>query len=371
MFRPHHPSTVQSLCVSLRTIGSFPDLAGYPAFGLSLSLSNSTTIILSKNTSNTDMVHGNELSPIQHASIVAMHDTGLPIRQIAELSGVSKTAVHKTIHNFKECGSFQTKAQSGRPRSWTATSDRYLQPYQAGINRRIALQKPFLTTKNWHKHPEWTKANSSTDWRGVLFTSEAAVEVGYQPGHTWVSHWKNTQEDINNMVPMFRSSCFSIQVWAGIAYNLKTLLVVLPLAPRKKRPGLGNQWDPAENLTAVRYHDWIIDGPLRDAVTAVSAYPDGLSVVEDGSSCHQAAICKQQQAEYNIQMQEHPPALPDLNPIENIWYVFKNLLGKRLPVPKTWDELARAAEEVWNTQIMLEHINPVVSGCAPRTRNMW
>ncbi|KAJ1024543.1 hypothetical protein NDA13_004474 [Ustilago tritici] len=146
--------------------------------------------------------------------------------------------------------------------------------YRAGINCRIALRKPFLTSKNWHKCLEWAKVNSSTDWRGVLFTDETAVEVGYQPGCTWV--------------------------WAGIAYNLKTLLVVLPLAPRKKWPGLANQWDPAENLTAVRYHNWIIDGPLWDAVTAVSAYPDGLLVVEDGSSCHQAAICKQWWAEYNI-----------------------------------------------------------------------
>ncbi|SAM73365.1 uncharacterized protein UBRO_20498 [Ustilago bromivora] len=52
------------------------------------------------------MVRGNELSPIQHASIVAMHDTGLPIRRIAELASVSKTGVHKTIQNFKERGSF-------------------------------------------------------------------------------------------------------------------------------------------------------------------------------------------------------------------------------------------------------------------------
>ncbi|SPC65290.1 uncharacterized protein UHOD_11049 [Ustilago sp. UG-2017b] len=35
------------------------------------------------------------------------------------------------------------------------------------------------------------------------------------------------------------------------------------------------------------------------------------------------------------------------------------LNNKRLPVPKPWDELVRAAEEVWNTQMTLEHINPV------------
>ncbi|KAJ1033594.1 hypothetical protein NDA13_001582 [Ustilago tritici] len=162
--------------------------------------------------------------------------------------------------------------------------------YWASINRQIVLQKLFLTSKNQHKHLEWAKASGSTDWRGVLFMDKAAVEVGYRPRHTWV--------------------------WAGIAYNLKTLLIVLPLAPRKKRPGSANQWDPAENLTAVRYCNWNIDGLLWDAVTAVSAYPDGLLVVKDGSSCHQAAICKQRQAKYNIKTQEHLLALPDLNPIE-------------------------------------------------------
>ncbi|SAM73026.1 uncharacterized protein UBRO_21052 [Ustilago bromivora] len=209
------------------------------------------------------MVHGNELSPMQCASIVAMHDTGLPIRRIAELSGVSKTAVHKTIHNFKECGSFKTKARSGHLRSWTATSDWYLQrevlknpflswqelsaslgdipitqlqkaAYQAGINHRIVLRKLFLTIKNWQKRLYWAKANSPTDWKHALFMDEAAVKVGYWPRHTWVSCQKSTQEDINNIVPTFCSSRFSTHIWAGIAYNLKTLLVVLPLAPRKK-----------------------------------------------------------------------------------------------------------------------------------------
>ena len=138
-----------------------------------------------------------------------------------ELSSISKTAVHKTIHNFKECGTFKTKAQSGCLHSWTATSDRYLQcevlknpflswqqlsallgsipvmqlwkaAYQASINCWIALQKLFLTAKKQHKCLEWAKANSTTDWRGVLFTDEAAVKVGYWPRHTWVSCWKNT-----------------------------------------------------------------------------------------------------------------------------------------------------------------------------------
>ncbi|SPC62460.1 uncharacterized protein UHOD_11551 [Ustilago sp. UG-2017b] len=119
------------------------------------------------------------------------------------------------------CDSFETKARSGRPRTWTATSDRYLQrevlknpflswqqlpalldgvptlqlrkvAYWAGINRRIALRKPSLTSKNWQKRINWAKTNGSTDWKCVLFMDEAAVKVGYCPGRTWVSRRKST-----------------------------------------------------------------------------------------------------------------------------------------------------------------------------------
>ncbi|CCF52890.1 hypothetical protein NDA11_005954 [Ustilago hordei] len=84
------------------------------------------------------------------------------------------------------------------------------------------------------------------------------------------------------MALTFRSSRFSIHVWAGIAYNLKTSLFVLPLAPRKKRLGSDNQWDPAE-----------------------------------AHSC---------------QTQEDPPASPVLNPIENIRFV--------IPLSSGSDELS-------------------------------
>ena len=134
--------------------------------------------------SKTCFYHGNSC----HHCLVAfqlhssgMQHTGLPIWQIMELSGISKTAVHKTIHNFKECGSFKTKAWSSHLCSWTATLDCYLQhevlknpflssqqlsaslgsipvmqlqkaAYWAGINCQIAPWKLFLTAKNWHKH---------------------------------------------------------------------------------------------------------------------------------------------------------------------------------------------------------------------------
>lgn len=72
------------------------------------------------------MVRGYELSTSKRASIVAMSETGLSMQQIADLNGVCKATVVKTVRNFKERGNLETAARSGRPRSSTATQERYI-----------------------------------------------------------------------------------------------------------------------------------------------------------------------------------------------------------------------------------------------------
>jgi transposase len=83
-------------------------------------------------------------------------------------------------------------------------------------------------------------------------------------------------------------------------------------------------------------------------------------------SYHTAQICKQRRAQYGIQLLENPPSSPDLNPIENMWFIFKNLLGKRTPIPRTREELRAAAEEVWNKEITFDHINAVINSMEKR-----
>ncbi|SAM66910.1 uncharacterized protein UBRO_20444 [Ustilago bromivora] len=127
------------------------------------------------------MVRGNELSPSQRASIIAMHDTGLPIRQIAELSGVSKTAVHKTIHNFKVCCS-QTRQLSRLATSLDAH----------GLVAGKTLEK---TSTTWFRHS--VPAISASRYGPALHTT-------LKP--RWLcSHWLQGRSDrgwvINEILP--------------------------------------------------------------------------------------------------------------------------------------------------------------------------
>ena len=163
--------------------------------------------------------------------------------------------------------------------------------YQAGINCCIALRKPFLTSKNHHKQQDWALSNTATDWKWVLFTNEAAVKQGAHPGPIYVSCWVNTQDHLNNLVPMFHSNWKKIMVWAGIAYNYKTLLYVIPLAPSSSD---GTRHAEAETLTGQKYANWIIDGLLKSAIDACTKLLGPMTVVEDGSPCHTVLVAQEQ-----------------------------------------------------------------------------
>ena len=73
---------------------------------------------------------------------------------------------------------------------------------------------------------------------------------------------------------------------------------------------------------------------------------------------HTASVVTEWFEQYNIQVDEHPPYSPDLNPIEHAWVVLKQQLHKQYPdiadtpggpdavrarlievLPKVWDSL--------------------------------
>ena len=52
---------------------------------------------------------------------------------------------------------------------------------------------------------------------------------------------------------------------------------------------------------------------------------------QDNAPVHTASVVTEWFERYNIQVNEHPPYSPDLNPIEHVWVVLKQQLHKQYP----------------------------------------
>ncbi|PWN49901.1 hypothetical protein IE53DRAFT_396666 [Violaceomyces palustris] len=296
--------------------------------------------------------------------------------------GTTKKTVANTQSNFNTRGHCYRTFSPGRPTQTTERNNRHILrtifqhpsdswkqilgrlegvsryrlrkvANEAGIRRCVAIRKPVLTTKHTGKHLEWAKTNKGRNWNMVLFTDESGLEVGSTDRQVRVSRRSGEAYLPRNMTPTFRSGHQSLMVWASMAYNFKTPLFHIPLAPSRVERSARIR---AEGLNAQRYTDLVIKGPLKAAWDVLKTFSEGYEVVEDDTPCHSGLVAWQAREEVGIRHLDHPSASLDLNPIENVWMVLKTRINRVWPIPTSLDELFMVARKVWD-EIKMEIIN--------------
>ena len=237
-----------------------------------------------------------------------------------------------------------------------------------GLHRRIMRCKPWLSPRNIQRQQQWAQDNIQRDWRPVIFTDESSVELGGTVGRQRTSRQAGEAYLPKHIQPTFQSNRQSLMVWGAIAYNHKFPLVRIPLWARRSD---GKTRTKAEGLNGQRYTDMILKGPLGGRQGAMrqlerEGWPEVL-VVKDGAPAHKAKVAREARAKLKIKNLDHPhPASsPDLNAIENIWWLLKSWVANIAPRATSLDQLWAHVQRVWE-DINIEDINNVIESMEQR-----
>lgn len=67
--------------------------------------------------------HGKHLSSEDKGAIVALHNSGTPLNEIADTVGCHRETVQRWIRRYEEVGDVKRRVGSGRPRKTTQRED--------------------------------------------------------------------------------------------------------------------------------------------------------------------------------------------------------------------------------------------------------
>lgn len=182
---------------------------------------------------------------------------------------------------------------------------------KVGFRSRIAARKPFISSINKKKRIIFAKkyANRSTEfWNRVIFSDECKFNIKISDGRVKIWREVNTRLSKRNLLPSFKHGGGSLMVWGCFgAAGVGNLHFIDGIMDSRKYINIlkTNLHESAEKL-GVR-HNFIFQ--------------------QDNDPKH-TALDTRLWILYNCpKYLKTPPQSPDVNPIENLWSIFKKQLN--------------------------------------------
>eukprot|EP00644_Phytophthora_capsici_P006769 jgi/Phyca11/103636/e_gw1.8.104.1 len=262
-------------------------------------------------------------------------------RSISDHLCIPRRSIRSILDNFHKHGHANPLPRTGRPRKTDARQDRAIvrsvernrfssavtlaaqvsEQVQATISRdltrdrlratglhgRSARKKIFLSPR--HRRLRLAYAHrfgnmNAEFWSRVLFTDEASVELNGTTGRVYVWQRPNEAFDPRCVLPTFKSGRQKLMVWSSISAD-----------------GVGTLHFCDESVTGEYYRHL-----LRQEIPITKqflAFSGETLFVHDNAPAHSAKLTAQCLRELNL-----ISLGPDLNPIENMWFIMKMKLSR-------------------------------------------
>lgn len=290
---------------------------------------------------------------------------GLGARRISKELEMPLSTVKSILRNYRERGHVFNAPRSGRPRITDERTDRRIaraveknrfasaagvaaaiseavgKPVTAstvrnrlkavGFNGRSARKKPYLSKTHKQKRLAYAKRllaelPREQDWKDVLFTDEASVQLNGSTG--MVKVWRKPHEafDEKCTVPTHKNVRLSLMVWSSISAS-----------------GVGIMHFCERTVNGDYYRN-VLKKEIP-TTRALLGLPTPTPFVQDGAPAHTAALTKECLRELELMDFLHPPQSPDLNPIESLWSIMKAELHKR--PASSLSDLKDKLKQIW------------------------
>ena len=226
--------------------------------------------------------------------------------------------------------------------------------HETGLKSRVPALKPYLEPHHKRIREAWGLEKIQWDrarWKTCLFTDESRFQL--VAGHRRPRVWRRKTERRLDERFVVRQELFgggSVMVWGGIAYGMKTPLVIID-----------------GTMTAMRYRDEILEQHVRPLADA--AAEGQFLLVDDNARPHRGQVVNRYLTARAIQRMDWPAKSPDLNPIENLWGIMKHNVTRRLMPNHTLVDLRRLVLEEWNN-IPIELVNKLTMSMNKRARQV-
>ena len=261
-------------------------------------------------------------------------------KEIHKQTNISLRTVENNLRKLKECNSIERKKGSGRPSKITQSLSRSIgqavRRNSAISTRQLAvkLQKthniiasishntvwrhmrrkdykssvplgtPMLTASHMEARMVWAQAHMNDDWQHTMFTDETAFDLFRNKIRRW---HKDGQRPIRKL-PKSRQK---VMAWGGISLKGKTPLFCFT------------------DIMDGPYYTNILQPQLLPAVKKL--HGRNWRLQQDNDPKHTSRVAKDFIAKNRINLIEWPSNSPDLNPIENMWFIMKNNVEKKCP----------------------------------------